>query len=215
MNTKFTKALGLLVFILPVICQATTIKIGFAGVVDQVDDPCNLLDNGVADSASISGFYTYDSETSDSTPELAYNGLYEYSTTPYGMSMTIGETTFQTNTADVDFMLNIWNDFDGIPKDRYRVTSYSNLSVEDLHINRLSWFLDDYSGNALSSKELPDTLPVLSVWQSNLLLIDGYSNIEPSKYFEFYGHITDVWLVPEPATMLLFGLGGLFLRRRS
>ena len=212
MKTKFTKALALLVIILPAICQATTITIGFTGVVDSIDDPHNLLNNGVEENASISGFYTYDSETSDSTPELTWNGLYRHTTSLYGMSLTISDLTFQTNSTDVYFDIQIENDFDGIPKDRYRVVSYNNLPLDDLYIDRLSWWLDDSSGDAISSIELPDTPPDLLAWQDNLLSITGPSG---SETFEIIGHVTDVWLIPEPATMLLFGLGGLFLRRRS
>lgn len=192
--------------------RAEIIIIGIEGIVDSVDDSYDLLEGDVSVGSTITGFYIYDSETPDSTPELTYQGLYEYSTTPYGMSMTIGEITFQTNTADVDFVLSIWNDYGVIPKDQYRVASHNNLPLEDLNIGKLSWFLNDSSGDAISSIEFPATPPDLSAWQSNLLLVNGWRG---SELFEFSGHVTDVWIVPEPTTFLLLGLGGLFLRKRS
>jgi hypothetical protein len=210
-RAAFLKIIVVMILTLPPACQATTITIGFTSTVDEVDDPCNLLGSGVLQNDSISGFYIYDSETSDSTQELIYNGLYKYSTTPYGMSMTIGEITFQTNTADVDFMINIWNDSDVIPKDRYRVTSYNNLPLNGLTIGKMSWFLDDSSGDAISSIELPEIPPDLLAWEDNLLLVDGWRG---SESFEFSGHITDVWLIPEPVTFLLLGVGAVLLRRK-
>jgi hypothetical protein len=192
--------------------KAEIIQIGLTGLVDSVNDPYNLLENGVHQNDSITGFYIYDSETPDSTPELTWNGLYEHTAVPYGMSLTIGEITFQTDTTDVDFVVWIENDFDGTIKDRYRITSYNNLPLNGLCIDRLSWFLDDYSGDAISTKELPNTPPDLSAWQSNTLIITGPSG---SETFEIIGHVTDVWLIPEPATLFLFGLGGLLLRKRK
>jgi hypothetical protein len=211
---KAKKAMGKAVIVLLVLCfcaHAELIEIGFSGLVDSVDDPCNLLQNGVQQGATITGSYSYNSQTPDSTPELEWNGLYQHTTTPYGMSLTIGELTFQTDETNVDFVVWIKNNFNNT-EDGYRVTSYNNLPLNDLHIERLSWFLNDYSGDAISSIELPATPPDLSVWQSNLLLIDGYRG---SDFFEFSGHVTDVWLIPEPCTLFIFGLGGLLLRKRS
>ncbi len=202
----------LAVVMLFVVCPASRadiITIGIEGVVDSIGDPYNLLENKIHQGDSTTGFYIYDSETPDSTPELTWNGLYEHTTAPYGMSLTIGEIIFQTDTADVDFMVNIWNNFNET-EDCYRITSYNNLMIGDLLISRLDWILEDYSGNALSSIELPDTPPDLLAWQSNLLIVDGFVDDE---YFRIDGHITDVWLIPEPATILLITLGGLLLRR--
>jgi len=211
MQKKIYKIM-ILLFLVPAMCHATVIEIGFAGLVDSVDDSYNLLEGNVSVGNIITGFYVYDSETPDSTPELIWNGLYQHTTVPYGMSLTIGEITFQTDTADVDFVVWIENDFDGTIKDGYRVTSYNNLPLNDLYIDRLSWFLDDYSGDAISSIELPDTPPDLSAWQSNNLIINGFSS---SEGFKINGHVDSVWLVPEPTTLLLLGLGGLLLRKRS
>jgi len=210
MRKKIPKILVLL-FLVPAMCHATVIHIGFTGLVDQVDDPYNLLENGVQEDASISGFYMYDLETTDSTPELTWNGLYEHTTVPYGMSLTIGEITFQTDSSGVDFKVTIENNFNDT-EDGYRITSYNNLPLDDLYIDRLSWFLDDYSGEAISSIELPDAPPVLTAWQSNTLIITGPSG---SETFEITGRVTDVWLIPEPTTLFLFGLGGLLLRKRN
>jgi hypothetical protein len=208
MRKKIPKIV-ILLFLVPAMCQATVIQIGFTGLVDSVDDPCNLLQNEIQSGGLISGYYIYDSETPDSTPELTWSGLYRHTTAPYGMSLTIGEITFQTDTADVYFDVGVVNNFNET-EDCYRITSNNNLPLNDLYISRLSWFLDDYSGDAISSIELPDTVPDLSAWQSNLLLVDGWRG---SELFEFSGHVTDVWLIPEPATILLFAFGGLLLRR--
>jgi len=218
MKSKFRIAALLFVF-MPIVCQAAIIKIGFSGVVDSVSDPYNLLENGVQVSTLISGYYIYDSETPNSDSQPLYNGLYQYSNAPYGMSVVIGDLTFETNNSDADFEIAISNNFYGASHDYYGITSDNNYSVGDLTIDSLHWQLDDYSGTALTNTDLPlDALDLLK-WQTNRLSIMGGRYPFPSEsektLFGINGHITDVWLIPEPATFLLLGLGGWFLRTRK
>jgi hypothetical protein len=201
------------------LCQADPIKIGFAGLVDSVGDDYNLLQGAVHSGDSISGFYIYDSSTSDSEPTNINLGFYQHSTSPYGMTITIAGLTFQTDPANVDFAIAIRDNYNE-PWDYYTVTSNSNLPLDNgLSIDALWWQLDDHSGTVFSSDALPLTPPDLSQWQGNALQVNGGSYPFPSPgektLFGITGHVTDVWLVPEPATLLLFSLSALFLRKRA
>ena len=86
------------------------IKIGLTGQVYHVNDPCNLLENGVHQGDSITGFYIYDSSTLNSSVEDSV-GIYEHTCAPYGMSLTIGGLTFQTDWTNVDLSMIIWNNY--------------------------------------------------------------------------------------------------------
>jgi hypothetical protein len=207
-------------FVLGLAClvQAYPIKIGFAGLVDSVGDDYNLLQGAVHSGDSISGFYIYDSNTPDSEPTNVNFGFYQHSASPYGMTITIAGLTFQTDPANVDFAIAISDNYNS-SADFYTVTSNNNLSLDNgLSIDALWWQLDDHYGTVFSSDALPLTPPDLSQWQGNALQVNGGSYPFPSPgektLFDITCHVTDVWLVPEPSTLLLFGFGGLLLRKR-
>jgi hypothetical protein len=199
--------------------RAELIKIGLAGQVDYIDDPYSLLENGVHQGDSITGFYIYDSETPDSDPSI-YIGFYQHWTAPYGMSLTAGSLTFQTDPTNVNLEIGLTNNYEGDPPDHYTVTGHNNLALANgVSIDNLHWQLDDYSGTALSNDALPLTAPDLSRWQSNSLSVSGGMYPFPLEgdktLFRISGQVTSVWLIPEPASLLIFGLGGILLRKRS
>jgi len=200
--------------------RAEIITIGIEGIVDSVDDSYNLLESEISAGDTITGWYIYDSETPDLEPST-YNGIYEHTTTPYGFSLTIGNLTFQTDPTDVDFVIGIENNYYGGPWDYYTVTSSKNLPLDNgVSVDNLHWQLDDYPGTAISSDELTIVPPHLSKWKHNnrLSILGGqYPFPSPTEktLFGINGHVTSDWLIPEPATLLLFGLGGLFLRKRN
>jgi hypothetical protein len=196
--------------------RAEIIQIGLTGLVDSVTDPYNLLENGVHQNDPIAGFYIYDSATPDSKPQLLYYGEYVYSTTPFGISSVVGDLTFQTNPANVDFIIGVLNN-EVASIDGYEVSSHNNLELGNgVIVDDMGWKLDDFYGTALSSDALPLMPLDLSQWQSNYFSIYGRGLMEDDKWvpFSIYGHVDSVYLIPEPATIILFSLGGLFLRKR-
>ena len=214
----YAKILTLLL-IAPALCRANIIKIGFTGLVDQVDDPCNLLENGVHQNDLITGYYTYDSETPDSFPQYSDQGVYRHLTAFYGMSLTISSLTFQTDSTDPtneEFEVDIWNKSN---YDLYSVTSGHNIPLNDeVTVDGIGLSLQDLSGAAISSIELPLTPPDLFVWQYKDLSISGAMYPFPTDgskpIFDISGHVTDIWLIPEPSTLFLLGLGVLLLGKR-
>jgi len=81
-----------------------------------------------------------------------------------------------------------------------------------VEIDHISWNLDDWSGSALSSDALPLGPPVLSDWEYQRLTIE----LGPKGGANVGGQVTCVWLIPEPATVLLLGCGSvLILRKRQ
>jgi hypothetical protein len=200
--------------------RAELIKIGLTGLVDYVDDPYNLLENGVHQNDSITGFYIYDSATPDSNPQ-SHVGEYVYSTAPFGISLTVGGLTFQTDLTNVDFRISVVNGIEsGGGGDQYFVGSSNNLFFNNnVYIELLSWQLTDYSYTAISSTELPVVPPNLFAWQSgnDLDILGGLGGTPPcfDEPFDIRGHVTSVYLIPEPATILLLATGALLLKRRS
>jgi len=143
------------------------IRIEVTATVSLVDDPDNLLDNRVAPGDTITGFYTYNSFAVDSNP-LPQVGDYRYNTAPNGIRLNVNGLRFGTNPVDVDFLLEVVNDYENL--DNYVVISYNNLfavsATGEFVTNTIDWQLDDPTQTALSSTALPRTAPVLSNWQS-------------------------------------------------
>jgi hypothetical protein len=202
------------------VCLAEQIKIGFAGSVNGISDPYNLLQGAVRQGAPISGFYIYDSATPDSEPGNTALGVYEYLTSPYGMSLSVGSLTFQTDSTNVDFIVGLRDNYNSTA-DFFSIGSYNNIGLDTgVSIDSIHWQLTDNTGNALSSDILPLVPPDLSLWQyGNYFSVMGGKYPFPSEsektLFNFGGQIDSVWLVPEPASFGILILGAVLMRLRN
>ena len=156
---------------------------------------------------AITGYYTYESTTLDSDPEPT-GGLYLNYGLPYGISLSIGGFTFQTNPNNVDIGIINEPGWDG-----YSVSSEYLLPLSNgTTVNVVYWHLNNDTGTALDSDLLPLTLPVLSKWNDNSLYINCGPRESDSVVI---GEITDVYLIPEPATILLILVGAVLIRKKT
>ena len=186
--------------------RATLITIEIEAVVDSVDDQGNYLEGKINVGDIITGTYTYESTTPDSQPS-SNRGDYWHYDPPAGISLTVGGFNFTTDPCNISFLVGISND-NPSGDDVYWIESYNNLSLSNgTPVDYIFWSLKDHTATALSSDALPTTPPVWNDWQENVLRLEG-----DRKYF-IDAHVTSA--IPEPATILLLGLGGLFLRRQS
>jgi len=194
--------------------QGAIITIAIEGVVDHVADPDNYLDGLVNVGDLITGTYTYNTDTADSTPEYPTVGRYDHFGPPAGIYLTIGGFEFETDTLNVDFLVAIANNVtsDGL-HDSYWIHSYNNLPLADgTFIGGIFWTLRDYSATAVSSIDLPATAPTLDDWGINRLSFGGGTR---ARGFVIEGHVTSTVVIPEPGTLLLFSFGGLIFVRRA
>lgn len=150
--------------------QAAQVKIDIVAQVTVVDDPNGLLGNKVQVGDLVTGTYSYESTTPDSNPAIKI-GDYWHSSPRYGVALNVNELQFRTDPNDVDFLIEIVNDYNG--RDNYLFRSYNNLfdasAPSDGPLpadNHIAWQLDDPSMLALQSARLPTTPPDLPSWQS-------------------------------------------------
>ena len=183
--------------------RAELITITLSATVDYVDGGSLF---GITAGSTVTGSYTYESTTSDTNPFTTVGDYWHYAT-PAGISLTVGGFQFKTDPTNVNFLVSIGNDYP--PDDNYLVRSYNNLPLSnDASIGIIDWWLRDNTGTALTSTALPVIEPILNQWQINQL--DMYCDNSLIR-----SHVTNVTLVPEPATMFLLGLGGiLFIKRK-
>ncbi len=151
----------------PANANCAQMKIEISATVSEVIDPDNLLNNTIAPGDIITGIYAYNSFAVDSNP-LPQVGDYHYMIAPNGIRLRVNGITFATDPADVDFLLEVVNNYEN--SDNYVLHSYNNLfdvsATGTLVMNFIDWQLDDPTQTALSSAALPRTPPVLSDWQS-------------------------------------------------
>ena len=200
--------------------RAEIIKIGLTARVDSVVDSYNLLDGKIQGGDTIMGFYTYDS-IPDSIEYYPDTRGYLYLGSPYGMTLMDNGITFQTDYANVNFVIGISNDSQG--NDGYSAGSKNNLMLvdnvptSDIILDTFFWQLTDNFGVAISTTDLPVTPPDLSKWPfNNLHISGGIGGTAPcyDKPFGIDGHVTSAYLIPEPLSLGLLGFGSLFLRRK-
>jgi len=204
----------LLAVILALVCyvgpaQGAIITIAIEAVVHGVHDPDNHLEGLVNIGDLISGTYTYDTGTLDSSSSVNV-GRYEHYSYPCGFSLSVVGLHFMTDPGNTNFVIRILDDY--LYDDFYWLTSYNNLPLSNgTSVNNIEWVLGDPSETAVSSIELPVTAPVLDAWEVNYLNIEGPGTRDNIL---FQAHVTSAVVIPEPSTILLLGFGAIALVRK-
>ncbi len=189
--------------------QAALITIEIEAVVNFVEDDGNYLEGKIKPGDIISGFYVYESTTPDSSPLDPVQGNYWHYAPPAGIALTVGGFNFMTDPFNIEFHVAIRNDNQS-GDDVYWIHSDKTLFLPNgTLVGGISWTLKDHTGSALSSDALPTTAPALDDWQDNILNFGGGTR---ASGYAILGHVTSA--IPEPATILLFGLGTMLLRKR-
>lgn len=196
----------------PLSAQAALITIQIEAVVDSVHDESDVFGGQINIGDIITGTYIYDSGTPYTiVPE--YGHWYRHTESPYGMFLSAEGFLFETDSENVNFTIGVKDDYSGpfnTHYDEFIATSYNNLSLDGgVSVSLIEWNLSDSSAQALSNMNLPLIAPLLSDWDFNCLSISGAGNI-----FNIESHVTSAILIPEPCTILLFGLGVLLARKR-
>lgn len=150
----------------------------FTAHVVKLIDPDDLLGGAISVNDTVTGVLTYDLDTPADivTP---YSAFYQHDIPPYGIVATVNGLIFQTNFTDVDFHVNVVNDHTGHPPpypDGIVFHSYNNIfpiMLDDLYEppppptltdHHISWQIDNSSGTAISTLDLPTSFD-LALWE--------------------------------------------------
>jgi len=167
-----------------------TINIKIVAKVFEVDDPYNLLGGAIQVNDTLTGKYNYDSGTPDENlnPDV---GTYRYTSSSFGIEVNAGGFDFKTNPSDVDFVIQIFNNY--YSQDGYIVISINNLQLSNgLLVDEISWSLVNTNDlTVITNDALPTTAPDLVDWtEINTLRLMGKHPSEPFKIYSLKAHVT-------------------------
>ena len=211
---------GIIVFVTAESGSAYIVTVHVEGIVIGIETGGGLTLDGsvIAGSTIMTGYYTYDTETPDQAwPDE--DGLYSL----ISISMTTGNYNFTHNPAagiDPYFSIDlesggcsyhIWTQTPVFYGPCYLNDQPTTLEDLNLSVRAISWCLTGNNDGTITDA-LPDenTFPDLSVFTEEKLL---YVANDWSPWLSIFSDITSLTVVPEPASVLLFGLGGLALLR--
>jgi hypothetical protein len=114
-------------------------------------------------------------------------GDYRHNSPPYGITVRAGTMLFETDPANVDFLVEIANDHGTPARDNYLLRSSNNLPLSTgVLVDNVAWQLDDDTLAALSSTSLPTSPPRLSDWESIFgLTVTGSDPADPFGFGYF------------------------------
>ena len=139
--------------------RAQDVTVSFRGTVTYTQDsPFPDITIGTP----FTGSYTFSLSRPDENP-LVEVGDYWHNTSPYGLSVSIGSRTFTSDPSNVQFLLELINNYLGL--DNYVFHSYSNLATNGHSIHIMSLQLDDPTQSALTDTTPTAAAPDLARWQ--------------------------------------------------
>ena len=172
--------------------SAQDITFRFTGEVEQLmGSPFPDISVGTP----ITGCYTFNPNTPPDPYNMSWPSVrwYPHSQAPAGVVMQIGSNAFQTNRAAPDFIIGVAdNRPDGY--DAYSFISYTNRLTRGLLVPYISWAMEDYTMQGLSSTDLPTVPPDINAFVQQ----PGYLNISGSNSeWQINGRLTTLTLDAE------------------
>lgn len=197
----------------PVLAAITTFK--FSGVVDYVDNPFDIFDESIKTGGLISGSYTFNSTSLDSSPSDPSVGSYISSGTPHGIKFSVGGYTFGGDDVEITVATGAspYGSSYGIIGD---------IELRDPFDQAHPFWISLYPAktNAFSSDALPLTPPSLNLFTGGSI---GFEYNYASGFAGFTGTLNSLTVtsVPEPSPVLgtlafaAFGVAGYVFKKQK
>jgi hypothetical protein len=207
-------------------CQVASseiVTVEFEGIVNGCGARGSFaFDGSVNIGTPMSGVMTYDSTTADREPAIN-RGSYDI----IAISMSIGNYTFlqqSPSSSDAFYVTGAWSDphYDFSAASRFDGTFFvDGVSALYEDVNwynpyfavHLAPYVGTFPNDALPDSDSFPPLEVFNIVKRFEVTFYRAPYGDPS-YFLIGGDITSLTVIPEPASILLFGLGILALRKK-
>jgi len=225
MKAKYLIAISYWI-VLPGIVFGSVITVEVTGVVNQIyENDGFVLDGSVNLGTTMTGRFVYDTDT------IHDDALPLYSFPIESIYMNVGNYSFYHNYNGNEFPYfrvgsvdqiyivdSLSSYFDGNIYDEGISKCFNDIDWEWTHITTMKIGTSDSSNYSFG--ELPDSFPDISVFDGpNEFSIKFYEPLDWNTLeqgsFLIYGELTSIQIIPEPATILLLGLGSLAVVRRK
>lgn len=177
--------------------SSNIVTFNVSATVREIYDYDNVLGNAVNIGDTISGTYTFNTNTPDSDPSAEY-GRYEHvpGSGSYGFNITIGNATLKTNTSTDMFNIMIGDANGGtLTWDTYAVDNFGTQQpfINNTVVDNMGIYIDDPSGNTVTGTNLTNQPPALTGTGYKDLHIGGMGITTPySSYFNIVATLNTV-----------------------
>jgi hypothetical protein len=157
----------------------------FQAVVNAANDNKNVFGGDIAVGDTISGILRYDLSATDgnASPEIAD---YRYNSGQYGFFLNVESYKFESDTSNLNFLVELTNTQGTYITDNFTVNSYNNImspKLFDYDEIVVSWQIEDTSKTALSNTDLPRMIDLGDWQQITALTFRGENSGGDTSFF--------------------------------
>jgi hypothetical protein len=146
------------------------VTIALTASVEIVEDFAGILCSNIAEGDTLTATYTYVTGATD-TNESEFVGDYQYLAPPNGIRVDLGDQVTETDQSNVNFSVEVVNDFPEDGSDAFLLISNVNTPLPcGSPIDVIDWQLDDPTGKAFKNTALPGSAPKLADFESVCLV---------------------------------------------
>ena len=217
----------IILIIIQVNVLANIIKVQVTGVVDSLSENGGFaLDGSITAGSVMTGIITYDSQAPNIAPSHLSNEIYEI----ISVTMQIGNYQFSSILSqDAPLFTTFYTDpgyliivetarFEGAFFDNGNLRNFDDYEWAVSKLKPLDLLTGEENRDFITYGQIPTSYPDLDIFHRrefslSFCELEGWETLTAGR-FAIHGELISVSVIPEPTTVLLFGLGMIAIWRK-